>query len=268
MHGSVYFAVYVVPFYLIICSGVILVSHFYKFQTRQRISITVYLILGISGPVLQMLFFPDVLLGLFTVTLGLVMMLFTMETPDYQKLVKTIQELQVTWQKESDARGIMKVAVSDSGIGMKPEEVERISESLPGLQAGKQNHLAGNGGSYRMNILVVDDDAMNLRMTEMVLAKKGYEVKKADSGQTALALLQSERIDLVLLDVEMPGMSGIETLDAIRARQELAQVPVLFLSASEDMESAVANGEYAVQGFIKKPILPPRLYEGVEAVRL
>lgn len=117
-----------------------------------------------------------------------------------------------------------------------------------------------------MSILVVDDDAMNLKMTEMMLTKKGYEVKKADSGQEALALLQSEKIELVLLDVEMPGMSGIETLDAIRARQELAQVPVLFLSASEDMESAVANGKYAVQGFIKKPMLPPRLYESVETV--
>lgn len=115
-----------------------------------------------------------------------------------------------------------------------------------------------------MSILVVDDDAMNLKMTEMMLTKKGYEVKKADSGQAALALLQSDKIELVLLDVEMPGMSGIETLDAIRARQELAQVPVLFLSASEEMESAVANGEYAVQGFIKKPMLPPRLYESVE----
>lgn len=116
-----------------------------------------------------------------------------------------------------------------------------------------------------MSILVVDDDAMNLKMAEMILMKKGYEVKKADSGQAALALLQNERVDLVLLDVEMPGMSGIETLDVIRARQELAQVPVLFLSASEDMESAVANGEYAVQGFVKKPIFPQQLYESVEA---
>lgn len=113
-------------------------------------------------------------------------------------------------------------------------------------------------------ILVVDDDAMNLRMIEMVLKKKEYEVKKADSGQAALALLQEEAVNLVLLDVEMPGMSGIETLDAIRERQEFSEVPILFLSASEDMEEAVANGEYAVQGFIKKPILPQKLYEWVK----
>lgn len=114
-------------------------------------------------------------------------------------------------------------------------------------------------------ILVVDDDAMNLKMAEMILKKNGYEVKKADSGQAALELLEEEPVDLVLLDVEMPEMSGIETLDAIRAKQELSELPVLFLSASEDMEEAVANGEYAVQSFVRKPILPQKLYEGVAA---
>ena len=115
-------------------------------------------------------------------------------------------------------------------------------------------------------ILVVDDDAMNLRMAEVMLKKKGYDVRKADSGQTTLTLLQEETVDLVLLDVEMPGMSGTETLDAIRARSELAERPIAFLSASENMEQAVANGEYAVQGFIKKPFLPQKLYESVDAL--
>ena len=113
-------------------------------------------------------------------------------------------------------------------------------------------------------ILVVDDDAMNLKMAEMMLKKKGYDVIKADSGQAALTLLQEEAVDMILLDVEMPGMSGTETLDAIRARSELAELPIAFLSASEDMEQAVANGEYAVQGFIKKPFLPQKLYESVD----
>ena len=114
-------------------------------------------------------------------------------------------------------------------------------------------------------ILVVDDDAMNLRMAEVMLKKKGYEVKKANSGQAALALLQEETVDMILLDVEMPGMGGIDTLDAIRAQSECAELPIAFLSASEDMEQAVANGEYAVQGFIKKPFLPQKLYESVDA---
>ena len=115
-------------------------------------------------------------------------------------------------------------------------------------------------------ILVVDDDAMNLRMAEVMLKKKGYDVRKADSGQTALTLLQEETVDLVLLDVEMPGMSGTETLDAIRARGDVGGLGVAFSSSPENMEQAVANGEYAVQGFIKKPFLPQKLYESVDAL--
>ena len=113
-------------------------------------------------------------------------------------------------------------------------------------------------------VLVVDDDVMNLRMIEMTLKRKEYEVIKADSGQAALAFLQEKAVDLILLDVEMPGMSGIETLDEIRSRQGLSQVPVLFLSASEDMEAAVENREYEVQGIINKTILPQKLYERIE----
>lgn len=114
-------------------------------------------------------------------------------------------------------------------------------------------------------ILVVDDDAMNLKMAEMLLRKKGYDVKKADSGVTALDVLKEETVDLVLLDVEMPEMNGEETLDAIRAKSEWADLPVMFLSASEDMEQSVADGKYAVQGFIRKPILPQKLYERLDA---
>ena len=112
-------------------------------------------------------------------------------------------------------------------------------------------------------ILVVDDDAMNLKLTQMMLKKKDYQVKTANSGQAALALLQEEAVDLILLDVEMPGMDGIETLDAIRAQANLMSLPILFLSASEDMEQEVEEEKYAVQGFVKKPVIPLDLYESV-----
>ena len=115
-------------------------------------------------------------------------------------------------------------------------------------------------------ILVVDDDAMNLKMVEMILKRKGYDVKKADSGQAALALLKEESVDLVLLDVEMPVMSGIETLDAIRTEWEPVDLPVMFLTASEDMEQDVENGEYAVQGFVRKPVLAQMLYKSIDAL--
>lgn len=115
-------------------------------------------------------------------------------------------------------------------------------------------------------ILVVDDDAMNLRIAEMVLKKDNYEVEKAASGEECLAFLQVAMVDLVLLDVEMPGMSGIEVLEAIRKKEQLASLPVMFLSASEEIGEKVEAGIYQAQGFIKKPFLPPMLLAEIKKV--
>ncbi|MGN0291234.1 MAG: hypothetical protein ACI4C5_04825, partial [Lachnospiraceae bacterium] len=94
--GSAYLAVYVAPCYFVMCSAIILIYNFQRFRIWQRISIFLFVIFQISGTVLQMVVFPDILLALFMSALGLMMMLFTMETPDYQKLVITIEELSAT----------------------------------------------------------------------------------------------------------------------------------------------------------------------------
>ena len=96
VHGVLYILVYIVPYYFIACSAYVLLYHLKKFQTRQKASVILYLILAFIGPVLQLLFFQDVLLSLFSVTMAIMMILFTMETPDYQKLMTTIKELRET----------------------------------------------------------------------------------------------------------------------------------------------------------------------------
>ena len=118
----------------------------------------------------------------------------------------------------------------------------------------------------RDKILVVEDEKNICNFMKMVFENNGYQIFFAENAMSGMTMYYSHHPDLVLLDVEMPEMNGIETLEAIRARQELAELPVLFLSASEDMEEAVANGEYEVQGFVKKPVLPMNLYERVEEV--
>ena len=94
--GPAFVAVYVAPCYFVICSAVILIYNFRRFRSWQRLSIALFVFFQISGTVLQMFIFPDTLLALFMSALGLMMMLFTMETPDYQKLVITIEELSAT----------------------------------------------------------------------------------------------------------------------------------------------------------------------------
>ena len=110
VHGTLYIMVYLVPYYLIGCSAFVLLRQFKTFKRWQQISIVLYLILCFIGPTVQMLFLPDVLLGLFSVTLALMMILFTMETPDYQALMKAIQELKETKKEAEQAEQAAKTA--------------------------------------------------------------------------------------------------------------------------------------------------------------
>lgn len=104
VHGPLYLLVYITSYYFIGCSAFVLIGNFRSFKMWQRISILFYLVLLVAGPIAQMLFFPDVLLSLFTTALGLMMILFTLETPDYQKLVKTIEELRQTKEEAEKAK--------------------------------------------------------------------------------------------------------------------------------------------------------------------
>ena len=92
-HGPLYYFVYMFPYYYIVFSMGILVSHFKQFKWEQRVSLIVLFVLCMVGPLAQMLFFPDVLLSLFTMPVGVLVCMFTLETPDYQRLMKTMGEL-------------------------------------------------------------------------------------------------------------------------------------------------------------------------------
>ena len=93
IHGPLYYFVYAFPYYYIVFSIGILISHFEQFVWEQRISIIVLFVLCMVGPLAQMLFFPNVLLSLFTMPVGVLVGMFTLETPDYQLLMKTMGEL-------------------------------------------------------------------------------------------------------------------------------------------------------------------------------
>lgn len=109
-------------------------------------------------------------------------------------------------------------------------------------------------------ILVVDDDKMNLRRTRLIL-EKYYDILTAESGQEALDMIYDEKIDLMLLDIEMPGMSGIETFQRMKERG--MEVPVIYLTASgyeDDVMNAIRLGAV---NYLKKPFLPQDLIERV-----
>lgn len=109
-------------------------------------------------------------------------------------------------------------------------------------------------------ILVVDDDAMNLKRTRMVLERQ-YDVLLAESGEEALEKLAGEKIDLVLLDIAMPGMNGMETFERMKGTYD--NIPVIFLTASgyeDDVMSAIKLGAV---NYLKKPYFPQELLKRV-----
>ena len=121
--------------------------------------------------------------------------------------------------------------------------------------------------SMRMKtILVVDDEEMNLKMVEYILQQEGYDVVKAISGMSCLDYLKYNKPDLILLDVEMPVMSGIQTLEVLRANEDYKSLPVMFLTASADTDTVAAAGRLGVLSYVKKPFMPQDLVERVQKI--
>ena len=102
-------------------------------------------------------------------------------------------------------------------------------------------------------ILVVDDQPQNIELLEAHLAPQGYEVVKAASGEEALEKLSNDQIDLVLLDVMMPGMSGIEVLEKLRADKKTRLIPVVMVTVLKETADRVKALEAGCDDFISKP---------------
>lgn len=102
-------------------------------------------------------------------------------------------------------------------------------------------------------LLCVDDEPMNLELLEAILIPNGYEVIKAATGNEALGVLRREEIDLVLLDVMMPGLNGYEACRLIKAAPETADLPVIMITSLSSKEDRVASIEAGAEDFITKP---------------
>ena len=104
------------------------------------------------------------------------------------------------------------------------------------------------------NILVVDDDALNRAFARDHLEAAGYRALCFDAGEKALACLESHPVDLVLLDILMPGMDGFQVIQAIRSLKKQSDVPVIFLTVLDDPDTHRRAVEAGVDDFLTKPI--------------
>ncbi len=117
----------------------------------------------------------------------------------------------------------------------------------------------------KMRILVVDDNTVNLATIEQELKDK-YEIVPMLSGRRAVKYLYREKVDLILLDVQMPIMDGIETLKTIRTQENGVTVPVIFLTTKKDKLTVVEGAKLGIMDYITKPVDAEELHDRIEKV--
>jgi CheY-like chemotaxis protein len=108
-------------------------------------------------------------------------------------------------------------------------------------------------------ILVVDDEPNIARLVEMNLKRAGYEVTLGTNGREAMELAASLRPDLIVMDVNMPEMDGIEALNAMKADDELKDIPVIMLTANADNQDLWEGIKAGAIYYVTKPVDPQHL---------
>lgn len=112
-------------------------------------------------------------------------------------------------------------------------------------------------------ILYVEDNPQNMRLVRKILTAAGYDVLEAVTGQTGMEVVDSHRPDLVLMDVNLPDINGLEATTRLKANPELRSIPIVALTANAmhgDRESCLAAG---CDGYLAKPVMKTELLNTV-----
>ena len=118
-----------------------------------------------------------------------------------------------------------------------------------------------------MKILIVDDFSTMRRIIKNLLRDLGFtNTSEADDGTTALPMLQSGSFDFLVTDWNMPGMSGIDLLRAVRADDRLKHLPVLMVTAEAKRDQIIEAAQAGVNGYVVKPFTAQALKEKIEKV--
>jgi two-component system sensor histidine kinase/response regulator len=179
-------------------------------------------------------------------------------------------------RREEKRGGLDNRALSCLTKPVKQSDLLHAVRSVFGISSRSRARRAApaSGRSRRikpaLDILLVEDNPVNRRLAQHVLEKEGYRVVATDNGAAALKTLERKRFDLVLMDVQMPRMDGIETTAAIRNREKVTggYIPIVALTAHAmvgDRERCLKAG---MDGYLIKPIQPATLLEAIERLHL
>jgi len=117
-----------------------------------------------------------------------------------------------------------------------------------------QSDTADDSTSVRPRLLIVDDISDNRTILTRRFQRRGFDVVEAECGLTAIELIDKESFDLVLLDVMMPGMDGIETLKRIRSQNSASELPVIMVTAKSESTNIVDALELGANDYVTKPV--------------
>ena len=123
--------------------------------------------------------------------------------------------------------------------------------------------LPDGGPTFPMRVLVVDDDPPSLKMTAFLLAEEGYQVITADNGLDALRLVEQQLPDLLILDVMMPGLDGLQVTQRVRRSMN---VPIIILSAKGETADRIHGLDVGADDYLPKPFEPAELLARVRSV--
>ena len=115
-------------------------------------------------------------------------------------------------------------------------------------------------------ILTVDDSAAMRDLVALTLTQAGYEVMQASDGVEALTIARGAQFDLVLADLNMPNMNGIELIRALRAEAEYRMTPILMLTTESDLAKRREGKAAGATGWIVKPFVPDQLVASLQRV--
>ncbi len=115
-------------------------------------------------------------------------------------------------------------------------------------------------------VLIVDDDLDTLRLVGLLLERQGYLIAAADNGKQALIKAKSEEPDIILLDVMMPDMDGLEVARLLRDEEETRDIPIIFFTAKTQVDDKIAGFEAGADDYLTKPVHPAELTARVKAI--
>ena len=177
-----------------------------------------------------------------------------------QSVITTVAELKLQAARagaERAGQDLDRVASAADALqsvitnGVSATDVQSATHAAAAVHA-----LSGAARAEAGAILVVDDNEANRAMLGRRLEREGHRVQLAAGGREALERLREQRVDLVLLDVMMPDMDGYEVLQQLKADAALRDIPVLMISALDEIESVVRCIELGAEDYLPKPFDP------------